>query len=109
MTVNEFVRRIQAKVSMLSTGDIPIKLNGKDIECVIELIENGKGYYINIKQPTKDLALTWEDMKALDHITNEVEYLNIQAEYVGKEPPYSDDEAFYGEILRRFNEQREKK
>jgi len=43
---------------MLSTGDIPIKLNGKDIECVIELIENGKGYYINIKQPTKDLVLT---------------------------------------------------
>lgn len=55
MTVNEFVRRIQTKASMLSTGDIPIKFNGKDIECVIELIENGKGYYINVKQPTKDL------------------------------------------------------
>ena len=54
MTANEFIRRLQTKTSMLSTGDIPIKLNGKDIECVIELIESGKGYYINIKQLTKN-------------------------------------------------------
>ena len=57
----------------------------------------------------QDLALTWEDMKALDHIMNEVEFSNIQAENVGKELPYPDDKAFYGEILRRFNSQREKK
>ena len=58
--------------------------------------------------PKKDFALTWEDMKALDHIMNEVDFLNMQAESVGKELPYPDDEAFYGEILRRFIEKREK-
>lgn len=63
---------------------------------------------VGYMQAKKDLALMWEDMKALDHIMNEVEFSNIQAENVGKELPYPDDKAFYGEILRRFNEQREK-
>ena len=92
MTANEFIRRIQTKVSMLSTGDIPIKLNGEDIECVIELIENGKGYYINIKQLTKDLALTPEDVVVL---VNLYEY--------GKANGWTAED-----VIRRFNEQRKK-
>ena len=55
MTASEFIRRIQQKVQMLSSADIPIKYNGQDIDCVIELIENEKGYYINIKQSQKTL------------------------------------------------------
>ena len=98
MTVNEFVRRIQTKVSMLSTGDIPIKLNGKDIECVIELIENGKGYYINIKQLTKDLALTWEDVKAIFKIAD-----NYDSEL--NRPKYLTQD-YCQEIINRFNEHR---
>ena len=95
MTANEFVRRIQTKVSMLSTGDIPIKLNGKDIECVVELIENGKGYYINIKQPTKDLALTGDDIKFIID-----KYSELPIQYSPR---------LFEEILKQFNEQREKK
>lgn len=108
MTVNEFVRRIQTKVSMLSTGDIPIKLNGKDIECVIELIENGNGYYINIKQLTNAIALTCEDVKNLDYLLHDVEFENDRAAFLGKEIPFDGDDGFYGEVLNRFNEQRKK-
>lgn len=92
MTVNEFVRRIQTKASMLSTGDIPIKFNGKDIECVIELIENGKGYYINVKQPTKELSLTPEDV---------VTIVNLYKQGIGEGDSLED-------VIRKFNEQKVK-
>lgn len=92
MTVNEFIKRILAKVSMLSTGDIPIKLNGKDIECVIELIENGKGYYINIKQLTKDIMLTPEDVMAI---------VSLYKQGIGEGDALED-------TIRKFNEQRKK-
>ena len=103
MTVNEFVRRIQTKASMLSTGDIPIKFNGKDIECVIELIENGKGYYINIKQLTKELALTWGDVKAIVTIAD-----SMLTHTAWDEIEWPDEQKYYEEVLRRFNEQRKK-
>lgn len=66
-------------------------------------------YNEGFESGVRSAALTWEDMKAIDYIMNEVDFLNMQAESVGKELPYPDDEAFYGEILRRFNEKREKK
>ena len=49
MTANALIRRLSKKVQMLTSGDVPIKLNGAELDCYIELIENGKGYYINIK------------------------------------------------------------
>lgn len=55
-----------------------------------------------------DLALTWEDMKKLDHLMNEVEFENNRALSVGEDIPYDSDESFYGEVLNRFNEQRKK-
>lgn len=48
MTANELIRRLQQKVNMLSSGDVPIKYNGEDMDVYIELIEGYNGYYINI-------------------------------------------------------------
>ena len=49
MTANELIRRLQQKVNMLSTGDIPIKYNGRDMDVSVELMEENDGYYINIQ------------------------------------------------------------
>ena len=100
MTVSEFIRRIQQKVQMLSSADIPIKYNGQDIDCIIELIENGKGYYINIKQSQKDLTLTWEDIASIVRVM--FDYHMETGSF------YLTDEEVCREVLRRFNEQRKK-
>lgn len=52
--------------------------------------------------------LTWEDVKNLDHLLNDVDFENARAEFLGKEIPFDGDEGFYGEVLKRFNEQRKK-
>ena len=104
MKANEFIKRILAKVSMLSTGDIPIKLNGQDINCVIELIENGKGYYINIKQLTKDPVLTWKDIAFIYQTCTEVTN-SLSNKSCAYTLGFKD---LYWEVLRRFNEQRKK-
>ena len=49
MTANDLIRRLQQKVNMLSTGDVPIKYNGEDMDIYIELIEGYDGYHINIE------------------------------------------------------------
>ena len=104
MTVSEFIRRIQQKVQMLSSADIPIKFNGKDIECVIELIENGKGYYINIKQSQKDLTLTWEDVDMILDVTDQIANDDSMEKKLGA----MSQKEYCQEVLKRFNEQRKK-
>ena len=59
-------------------------------------------------QAEKDLALTWEDVKNLDYLLNDVNFENGRAEFLGKEIPFDGDEGFYEEVLKRFNEQRKK-
>ena len=50
MTANDLIRRIQRITNQLTSGDIPIKIDGKDSDrYYLELIESGKGYYVNIK------------------------------------------------------------
>lgn len=56
----------------------------------------------------KDLALTWEDVKNLDYLLHDVDFENGRAVSLGKEIPFDGDEGFYGEVLKRFNEQRKK-
>lgn len=58
--------------------------------------------------PKKDFALTWEDVKNLDYLLHDVNFENGWAEFSGKEIPFDGDEGFYGEVLKRFNEQRKK-
>lgn len=65
-------------------------------------------YTSGYEQAEKDLALTWEDMKKLDNLMNEVEAENTNALIRGKNIPFDSDELFYGEVLERFNEQRKK-
>ena len=51
--------------------------------------------------PKKDLALTWEDMKKIHHIAEHLkEYLDADIIV----PFGANQEAFYTEVLRRFNE-----
>ena len=55
MTANELIKRIQKKVMTLSSGDIPIKYNGKDIDWDVQLIgSNKEGFYINITDNEQD-------------------------------------------------------
>ena len=48
-------------------------------------------------QAEKDLALTWEDMRKIHEICEDV-----------WEPNVEDEKPIYEEVLRRFNEQRRK-
>ena len=61
-----------------------------------------------VTNPGENLALTWEDVKKLDCLLNDVAFENRKAETAGKDTPYESDESFYGEVLRRFNEIRKK-
>lgn len=56
--------------------------------------------------PKKDLALTWEDVKNLDYLLHDVDFENGRAVSLGMEIPFDGDEGFYGEVLKRFNEER---
>lgn len=56
--------------------------------------------------PKKDLALTWEDVENLDYLLHDVDFENGRAVSLGKEIPFDGDEGFYGEVLKRFNEER---
>lgn len=55
------------------------------------------------EQAEKDIALTWEDIKNLDYLMNDVEFENKRADTAGKDIPFNSDESFYGEVLKRFN------
>ena len=60
-----------------------------------------EAYLAGYEQAEQDLALSWEDMNKIDHI--------IQA--VIKETPnysYTDVKDFFEEVLRRFNEYKNK-
>jgi len=66
-----------------------------------------------IKNPSimsgdKDLALTWEDVKII--LCKETDVLHECNHNIHQViDVYSKEEDYYGEILKRFNEQREKK
>jgi len=56
------------------------------------------------EQAEKDLALTWEDMKQIHHIAEHLkEYLDTDIIV----PFGANQEAFYTEVLRRFNEMKQ--
>ena len=52
------------------------------------------------KQAEKDLALTWEDIKMIFTIAD-----NYDSEF---NRPHIGSDAYYKEVLRRFNEQKER-
>lgn len=63
-----------------------------------------KGY----KQAEKDLALTWKNVRTILDKENDILHeCNDNAQQVIEVYPKRED--YYGEILKRFNEQREKK
>ena len=56
-----------------------------------------KFYNDGYEQAEKELALTWEDMRKIHEICEDV-----------WEPNVEDEKPIYEEVLRRFNEQRRK-
>lgn len=60
------------------------------------------------EQAEQDLALTWEDVRTILDKENDILHeCNDNAQQVIEVYPKRED--YYGEILKRFNEQREKK
>ena len=62
----------------------------------IDTILAAADYIRGIQQAEKKLALTWQDMKAIDQICHDVAFDDIDRQ----------DPIFYNEDLKRFNEQR---
>lgn len=61
------------------------------------------GYQEGYEQAEKDLALTWEDMSKIDAII-----LNLYNEFSVDYSIEINRQKFYEEVLKRFNEQRQK-
>ena len=57
--------------------------------------------------PEKDLALTWEDVKLICSLYEQIVPMT-EWDVIENEKNYPTDESFYSEILNRFNEQRKK-
>ena len=67
-----------------------------------------EGVKYGYEQAEKDLALTWEDVRTILDKENDILHeCNDNAQQVIEVYPKGED--YYGEILKRFNEQREKK
>lgn len=50
MTANGLIRKLQNEVARLSTGDIPISINGIEVDDVdVEYCEGGETDFINIR------------------------------------------------------------
>ena len=74
----------------------------REYECgADERAHLSKGYYWGYKDAQKDLALTWEDIASLVRIM--FDYHMETGSF------YLTDEDLCKEVLKRFNEQREKK
>ena len=102
MTVNQLINLLQASVSVLSSGDVPVKIDGKPLDAEVYLAGNGGDYYVDLEllkqlSPSYLTELTWEDIGLIVKLHEEV----ITA--AGGTP-----KDFCEETLRKFNEQRNK-
>jgi len=51
MTANELIRKLQDKVARLSSGDVPIKLDGISIsDAEVKIVADESGLFIDIQQ-----------------------------------------------------------
>ena len=50
MTVNELINILQACASALSSGDVPVMMNGKPLDVAPYLEGNDGDYYVELKQ-----------------------------------------------------------
>ena len=88
-------------------ANYPMVIGGDAFTDIVDSFNVNPAFVAGYKEAQKDLALTWEDMK--DVIAAEG---SIYDENNGNSKEvfaaYPTEEAFYGEVLRRFNEQRKK-
>ena len=49
MTANQLTNLLQACVSVLSSGDVPVMIDGKPLNAEVYLAGNDGNYYINLK------------------------------------------------------------
>ena len=106
MTLLDLYRKVKGICGCLNSADVPLKCNGNDFNVDSEI--KSKDAVVSHIEVKHDDALTWEDVKNLDHLLNDVDFENGRAEFLGKDIPFDGDEGFYGEVLKRFNEQRKK-
>lgn len=59
------------------------------------------GFIEGYEQAEKDLTLTWEDIQRIHEILDEL-LERMEAQII--EPYFRNEQTFYGEVLRRFNE-----
>lgn len=68
--------------------------------------ELNQAFIRGYEKAEEQLALTWKDMQRILEIYDE---LTEPTEVESTEPYFASEEAFYKEVLRRFNETKEKK
>lgn len=107
-------KRAEEKAELIANG-IMISVQGKTGRVVYNTKEKSFTHYElmcaaqkGYEQAEKDLALTWEDVRTILDKENDILHeCNDNAQQVIEVYPKGED--YYGEILKRFNEQREKK
>lgn len=106
MTLLDLYRKIKYICECLSSADVPLKYNGKDFNIDFEIeSKDARVSHIEVKQ---DLALTWKDVKII--LSKETDVIHECDHNIHQViDVYSKEEDYYGEILKRFNDQREKK
>ena len=106
MTLSDLYRKIKDICGCLNSADVPLKCNGNDFNVDFEI--KSKDAIVSHIEVKKDLALTWEDVRTILDKENDILHeCDDNAQQLIEVYPKGED--YYGEILKRFNEQREKK
>lgn len=84
-------------------ANYPMVIGGDTFADIVDSFNVNPAYVAGYKEAEKDLALTWEDVKAI--VTTADSMLTHTAWDVIDWP---DEQKYYEEVLHRFNEQRKK-
>ena len=102
MTLLDLYKKAKRIGGYFNSADIPLKYNGKDFNIDFEFeSKDAVVSHIEVKQ---DPALTWEDVKDLVDLYDDV-YCDFSLDGRGG---YTNEKEHYIEVLKRFNEKRKK-
>lgn len=106
MTLSDLYRKVKGICGCLNSADVPLKCNGNDFNVDFEI--KSKDAIVSHIEVKQDLALTWEDMKAI------VETADMMVSEANRSPQeliqkYPTEDAYYTEVLNRFNKSKEKR
>lgn len=102
MTLSQLLQRAKEIGWSLTSSDVPLKCNEKDFDIDFEIIsKNASVSHIEVKP---SLVLSWKDIAAIDKII-----VDCNNEFAVDYSREISREAFYSEVLKRFNAELEKK